>query len=623
MKHLLLTTLAAASTALLPAQTVLVDFESAETTTSFFYFGNVDLSDSEANVIDNPDMSGANTSAKVVEFVERAGAEVWAGFYPNPLPAAKADFTSNTQVCVDVWMPEISSVALKLEKGNDGAPDWVRSKANTKVNEWEQICIDVALPSEEGDLSPATGRVYDQVTLFPALGASPTEDKTYYFDNFLVQGGTQSTEDVTFAVDMSEYEGDFTTVYVSGSFNAWSGDANPLSDDDMDGVWTGTVSMLTGAYEYKFQLDQWTAQEEFAGGEECTKTTDNDDGRFVNRALTVSGPTTLDAVCFASCYACGESVSITFNLGASGNPVSEEGLYLAGGAAFGAPGAYRLTDDDDNGVYSITIERERGFGSYYTFTNGACGDFSCKEDLTGLECGDPASFNDRLIANVQSDTVINACFGSCETDLEACSVPPVTYDVMVAVDMNEYGGDFETAYISGSFNGWEGGANPLSDDDMDGVWTGTINVAAGTYQYKFQLDQWTTQEEFAGGESCTIEDGGFVNRVVTITEAMSMDAVCYASCDACDASNVGELAAIGVDFTVAPTVAVDEVRIGFGTALEDATLRVYDVTGKTVRTARLQNVSQHRLDVSDLEAGYYLVELEYAGARGVRRVVKQ
>ena len=623
MKHLLLTTLAAASTALLPAQTVLVDFESAETTTSFFYFGNVDLSDSEANVIDNPDMSGANTSAKVVEFVERAGAEVWAGFYPNPLPAAKADFTSNTQVCVDVWMPEISSVALKLEKGNDGAPDWVRSKANTKVNEWEQICIDVALPSEEGDLSPATGRVYDQVTLFPALGASPTEDKTYYFDNFLVQGGTQSTEDVTFAVDMSEYEGDFTTVYVSGSFNAWSGDANPLSDDDMDGVWTGTVSMLTGAYEYKFQLDQWTAQEEFAGGEECTKTTDNDDGRFVNRALTVSGPTTLDAVCFASCYACGESVSITFNLGASGNPVSEEGLYLAGGAAFGAPGAYRLTDDDDNGVYSITIERERGFGSYYTFTNGACGDFSCKEDLTGLECGDPASFNDRLIANVQSDTVINACFGSCETDLEACSVPPVTYDVMVAVDMNEYGGDFETAYISGSFNGWEGGANPLSDDDMDGVWTGTINVAAGTYQYKFQLDQWTTQEEFAGGESCTIEDGGFVNRVVTITEAMSMDAVCYASCDACDASNVGELAAIGVDFTVAPTVVVDEVRIGFGTALEDATLRVYDVTGKTVRTARLRNVSQHRLDVSDLEAGYYLVELEYAGARGVRRVVKQ
>jgi hypothetical protein len=57
-----------------------------------------------------------------------------------------------------------------------------------------------------------------------------------------------------------------------------------------------------------------------------------------------------------------------------------------------------------------------GFASYYTFTNGACGDWSCKENLEGLPCGDPDSFNDRFLPATQSDTTIMACFGNCAND---------------------------------------------------------------------------------------------------------------------------------------------------------------------------------------------------------------
>ncbi len=109
------------------------------------------------------------------------------------------------------------------------------------------------------------------------------------------------TSDVVFGVDMNDYAGEFTTVNLSGSFNEWSGDANPLSDEDGDGIWTGTVALAEGSYEYKFTLDNWAVQEMFAGGEDCTVTS----GDFTNRSIAVS---TAAEVCFMwnACAACGE-----------------------------------------------------------------------------------------------------------------------------------------------------------------------------------------------------------------------------------------------------------------------------------------------------------------------------
>ena len=107
---------------------------------------------------------------------------------------------------------------------------------------------------------------------------------------------------VSFAVDMAAFPNDFTQVYVSGSMNGWAGDANPLSDEDGDGIWTGTIPLEPGTYEYKFTLDNWATQEEFTPDGACTLTT----GEFTNRLIDV----TEDAnVCFNwnSCTLCGEA----------------------------------------------------------------------------------------------------------------------------------------------------------------------------------------------------------------------------------------------------------------------------------------------------------------------------
>lgn len=48
---------------------------------------------------------------------------------------------------------------------------------------------------------------------------------------------------------------DAHSVAVVGSFNDWSAESTPLSDDDHDGVWNANVILPTGQHEYMFVVD--------------------------------------------------------------------------------------------------------------------------------------------------------------------------------------------------------------------------------------------------------------------------------------------------------------------------------------------------------------------------------
>jgi len=110
---------------------------------------------------------------------------------------------------------------------------------------------------------------------------------------------------------------------------------------------------------------------------------------------------------------------------------------------------------------------------------------------------------------------------------------PTTYDVTFNVDMSDYAGTIGTGvYINGTFNGWCGDCNPMIDAG-GGIWKVTLPLDPGSIQYKFTVDGWTDQELFAGGEVCTITDGGFTNRILEITEGAILPVVCFNSCEAC------------------------------------------------------------------------------------------
>jgi len=88
--------------------------------------------------------------------------------------------------------------------------------------------------------------------------------------------------------------------------------------------------------------------------------------------------------------------TVTFNLNMANENVSAEGVFIAGGQEFGVPGDNPMLDEDGDGIFSATLTMNAGFFGNYTFTNGACFDWSCKENLAGLSCGDPSFYNDRF-----------------------------------------------------------------------------------------------------------------------------------------------------------------------------------------------------------------------------------
>ena len=321
------------------------------------------------------------------------------------------------------------------------------------------------------------------------------------------------------------------------------GDATalPLSDDDADGIWSATISVLEGTSGNFIFLNSpndgwdWGAKEDLSG-QDCA-----DPANYNDRILEpVMEPTTI-STCFGECSTDGSCAppptvfyDVTFNVNMANEDVSSDGVFLAGGAHFGWPGDNPMSDDDGDGIWSITVTLAEGTAGNYTFLNGNCGDWSCKEDLSGLECGDPANYNDRILEPVTGDTVLSTCFGQCSTD-GSCAAPPASYDVTFQVDMSQYGGALGTVNLNGNFAGWCGGCIEMSDDDGDGIYAVTVELGAGLIEYKFTVDGWNAQEEFVGGESCTLTTGPFTNRVYDVTGDVMLDAVCWNSCDACPA----------------------------------------------------------------------------------------
>jgi len=220
--------------------------------------------------------------------------------------------------------------------------------------------------------------------------------------------------------------------------------------------------------------------------------------------------------------------------------VAETGVYLAGGAYFGVPGDNQMMDDDGDGVYAISMMLDEGFAGHYAFTNGACGDWSCKENLAGQECGDAANYNDRFLPAIEGPTTINTCFAQCSTDGSCSSVSEAS--VTFQVDMSTSGVTGAVTIFGASLNGWNAGATPMTDEDGDGIYEFTTVLASGGHEFKYvnsgteeSLDPELTAE-------CTLTTGPYTNRYITVEGGVDMvlEVVCFESCSACD-TNEGDV----------------------------------------------------------------------------------
>jgi beta-glucanase (GH16 family) len=179
-----------------------------------------------------------------------------------------------------------------------------------------------------------------------------------------------------------------------------------------------------------------------------------------------------------------------------------------------------MSDANADGIWETTVSLPAGYFEYkYSADNWAQ-----QETLpVGASCtATSGQFTNRTL-NVNADMVLPVvCWGSCN----AC----VTYNVTFQVNMAGAGA-FTAPNVSGTFNDWCGSCNAMEDIDGDQIWTTTLSLALGTYEYKFSYDNWAGAENLTPGAPCTITNFGYTNRYLNATQNTVLPAVCWGTCD--------------------------------------------------------------------------------------------
>jgi hypothetical protein len=169
--------------------------------------------------------------------------------------------------------------------------------------------------------------------------------------------------DVSGLIDKGLFTAGTDMVDIAGSFNNWGDPVMNMADSDGDGIYTIALSGLTGDLEFKFRINgSW----DFADGP----------GGGPNRTLTVaSGTNVVDAVFNDGDYSPWLE-EVTFNVDM--NDLIDADLFVAGTDSVDVAGTFNnwgdpvmaLSDDDNDGIYTITVSLPQGDISFKFRVNG-------------------------------------------------------------------------------------------------------------------------------------------------------------------------------------------------------------------------------------------------------------
>lgn len=227
--------------AVLPTLALPVDFENAGLTYPFVNFGGA-----ETSVIDNPDASAANPSAKVANLNKGNGAEVWAGSFLQLEEAI--DFMNNDLLLIDVWSPKQDVVVkLKVENSADPNINYEVDLNTTTSNTWETL---------EYDFSGIdASQEYDRVVVFFDFG-NPGDGSDYYFDHIRA---VSSTQPAVLALPLDFENADLVYDFISFGNVVTEIVDNPLVNTSNTSARTGQLTKSNGAETWGgavLELDQ-------------------------------------------------------------------------------------------------------------------------------------------------------------------------------------------------------------------------------------------------------------------------------------------------------------------------------------------------------------------------------
>ena len=550
MKKIVLLTLFCflAMTNIIYAQYNNVDFEPAGMGAGWTWIMDSNDDNPPLEFIANPFVTGINVSANVAKFTARVTGNPWALTYTDDLDGFQIDATNSTMKIM-VNKPTISGVAMKLE-GPNGAIEI--NLPNTVTNQWEEISY---------DFSGQIGNSYTRLVIIPDFDFGPrAQENIVYFDNIQIPTGNITADPEPMVAAPTPTEDEVTDNVLSIFSDAYTNVPGTNFDPNWGQSTDATIEMVAGnptlrylnltyqGTDFTFQdvsgnefihVDFWTTNataleffliSQTTGERKIDFTITNDQwvsvdiplSNFSSQGLGLTdiyqfkvvgnGTVWFDNFYFHGTAPAASTVDITFLVNTANITVDPAGIFLAGGGIFGNPGDNPLADLDGDGIWEITVTKPEGISGNYIFLNGNCPNYSCKENMAGLPCSDPANYNDRILPVISSNTTISTCYETCETTT-TCP-PPTTAQIELCVDMSCFVG-VQAPSVFGGFNGWNAGANPVTDPDGDGIYCATVTMDQGAQQYKF-FDQIQGPENFTTLGTCNTLDGANINRVINV-----------------------------------------------------------------------------------------------------------
>ena len=521
-----------------------------------------------------------------------------------------------------------NQLALKLQDATEAQP-WANQNVVTQAisvtDQW------VNLTFEFNDDASMVRDDIDNI-VFQFNGEGNNDAVVAYIDDIVFSYtepvATEYT-DVTFNVDTALITGGVGAngIYLGGGVFG-NATAHPMTDTDGDGIYTVTVTIEEGtAGNYIFlnspNWDQdWGAKENL-NGQSCA-----DAGNFDDRILSAVGADdyTLNH-CFGNCDTdpttgfCiipENDYEVTFNVDTNNVIVGDRGMYLGDGI-FGGSDAVAMSDDDGDGIWTVTVTLSEGTtGNYAFFKNpGDGGDWGTKENLEGLSCADTANYNNRILDPVTADTTINYCFATCDASCGTVVRHDVTFNVDTAdITVGETG-----MFLGG---GIMGGANAfaMSDTDGDGVYSVTVSVPEGTSGNYVFLNGSTAHWNYDGKEDLTGQacaDGQYNDRLLDAVTGPTTISYCFATCEvSCTTAGLDDLGMS--QFTYYPNPVNDQLTIRAQSNVKDIT--VFNMLGQVV-SSQSPNAKDCLVDMAAMQSGAYFVQISIGSTVEMVRVLKQ
>tara|TARA_B100000780_G_scaffold97502_1_gene67967 strand:- start:1105 stop:2379 length:1275 start_codon:yes stop_codon:yes gene_type:complete len=131
-----------------------------------------DFNGSSSLAIANPDASGANTTATVVQNTVPSNA----AFAGVNFPVNNIDITTDKVFSLSVWSP-LPNIPVLLKLENASGVNTERAAVTTTTNAWETISFDF---TDEGQLT------YQSVTIFMNFNMTDAANQVYYWDNLVL-----------------------------------------------------------------------------------------------------------------------------------------------------------------------------------------------------------------------------------------------------------------------------------------------------------------------------------------------------------------------------------------------------------------------------------------------------